>query len=46
MATSFTNRTLALAGIFQSAALVHQLATTGNVDEEAALSESHRRHRW
>ena len=38
MATSFTNRTLALAGIFQSAALVHQLATTGNVDEKAALS--------
>jgi len=38
MATSFTNRTLALAGIFQSAALVHQLATTGNADEEAALN--------
>ena len=38
MATSFTNRTLALAGIFQSAALVHQLATTGNADEEATLS--------
>ena len=38
MATSFTNRTLALAGIFQSAALVHQLATTGSADEEAVIS--------
>jgi len=32
---SFTDRTLALAGIFQSAALVHQLATTGRADEDA-----------
>jgi len=38
MATSFTNRTLALAGIFQSAALVHQLATTGSAVEAATLS--------
>lgn len=38
MAASFTNRTLALAGIFQSAALVHQLATAGNADEEAVIS--------
>ena len=34
MATLFTDRTLALAGIFQSATLVHQLATTGKADEE------------
>ena len=32
---SFTDRTLALAGIFQSTALVHQLATTGRADEDA-----------
>jgi len=38
MNSSFTNRTLALAGIFQSAALVHQLATTGQADEDATHS--------
>lgn len=38
MAASFTNRTLALAGLFQSAALVHQLATTGSTDEESMIS--------
>jgi len=36
MASSLTDRTLALAGIFQSATLVHQLATTGRADEDAA----------
>ncbi len=35
MATSLTDRTLALAGIFQSTALVHQLAATGTADEQA-----------
>ncbi|MFW2439539.1 MAG: high frequency lysogenization protein HflD [Arenicellales bacterium] len=35
---SFTDRTLALAGVFQSAALVHQLATTGRADEDATRS--------
>ena len=35
MASSFNDRTLALAGIFQSATLVHQLATTGRADEDA-----------
>jgi high frequency lysogenization protein len=35
MAATFNDRTLALAGIFQSAALVHQLSTTGYADEEA-----------
>lgn len=35
MASSLTDRTLALAGIFQSATLVHQLATTGRADEDA-----------
>ncbi len=35
MASSLTDRTLALAGIFQSATLVHQLATTGRADEGA-----------
>ena len=38
MSSSFNDRTLALAGIFQSASLVHQLATTGNADEEATLA--------
>ena len=37
MNTLFTDRTLALAGIFQSATLVHQLATTGKADESASL---------
>ena len=36
MAAAFSDRTLALAGIFQSASLVHQLATTGHADEDAA----------
>jgi len=35
MASSFNDRTLALAGLFQSATLVHQLATTGRADEDA-----------
>ena len=35
MASSFTDRTIALAGIFQAASLVHQLATSGEVDESA-----------
>ena len=35
MAAVLTDRTIALAGIFQSASLVHQLATKGNSDEEA-----------
>jgi high frequency lysogenization protein len=38
MAAAFNDRTLALAGIFQSAALVHQLATTGSANEEATLA--------
>ena len=38
MASSFNDRTLALAGIFQSATLVHQLATTGRADEDATLA--------
>lgn len=38
MASSFENRTLALAGIFQSAFLVHQLATTGIADEDATFA--------
>lgn len=33
MSTSLTNRTLALAGTFQSAWLVHQVATTGQCEE-------------
>lgn len=37
MAATFKDRTLALAGIFQSATLVHQLATTGYADEDAML---------
>lgn len=36
MAASLTDRTIALAGIFQTALLVHQLATTGSCDEEAS----------
>lgn len=38
MASSIKNRTLALAGIFQSAALVHQLAITGQAEEDATLN--------
>ncbi|NOY16617.1 MAG: high frequency lysogenization protein HflD [Gammaproteobacteria bacterium] len=38
MASSWTDRTFALAGIFQSATLVYQLATTGKADEAAALT--------
>jgi high frequency lysogenization protein len=38
MTASYNERTLALAGIFQSASLVHQLATTGYADEEATLA--------
>ena len=37
MSASFNDRTLALAGIFQSATLVHQLATTGQADDDATL---------
>jgi high frequency lysogenization protein len=33
MASNFTDKTLALAGIFQAASLVHQLATAGEADE-------------
>ncbi len=35
MTASYNERTLALAGIFQSASLVHQLATKGHADEDA-----------
>ncbi len=38
MTASLTDRTLALAGIFQSTALVHQLATTGRADEQATYA--------
>jgi high frequency lysogenization protein len=38
MTASYNERTLALAGIFQSASLVHQLATTGYADEDATLA--------
>ncbi len=38
MASSWTDRTLALAGIFQSATLVHELATTGRAEEGAIHS--------
>lgn len=35
MSNSLTDRTLALAGVFQAAWLVHQVATTGRCDESA-----------
>ncbi len=38
MAASMTDRTLALAGVFQAASLVYQLATDGKADEEAAFT--------
>ncbi|HDH15429.1 MAG TPA: DUF489 family protein, partial [Gammaproteobacteria bacterium] len=38
MTSSLTDRTLALAGIFQSATLVHQLATIGRAEEGAIHS--------
>lgn len=38
MTASYNERTLALSGIFQSASLVHQLATTGYADEDATLA--------
>jgi high frequency lysogenization protein len=38
MAATLIDRTLALAGIFQSATLVQQLATTGRADDDATLA--------
>lgn len=35
MTHTITDRTIALAGIFQAAQLVHQIASTGNTDEQA-----------
>jgi high frequency lysogenization protein len=40
MAANYTDRTIALAGIFQAASLVHQLASTGHADEEAVHSST------